>query len=155
MKIKSIFVTLVLVISSSILAFGQETPKTMKGTNNSIQDQLVAMEKQAWEAWKNKNGNYFQTFLSEDSIQVGADGVSNKSQMVKDISGSSCDVRSYSMDNFQVIMTDKKTAILTYKAMQDATCGGKTAPASVWATSMYVKRGDKWVSNFHQETPTQ
>ena len=155
MKIKNIFVILVLVISSSILAFGQDTPKTMKGANNSIQDQLVAMEKQAWEAWKTKNGGFFQTFLSEDSINVGSTGVDNKSAIVKFISSPMCDIKSYSMDNLQMIMTDKSTAILTYKAMQDGSCDGKTLPASVWATSMYVKRGGKWVSNFHQETPIQ
>ncbi len=113
------------------------------------------MEKQAWEAWKTKNGAFFQTLLSEDSIQVGSEGVANKATIVKVIASPMCEVRSYSMDNFQMIMMDKKTAILTYKAMQDATCGGKTIPSSVWATSMYVKRDGKWVSNFHQETPVQ
>ncbi len=53
------------------------------------------------------------------------------------------------------MIEENKTAILTYKAMQDGTCDGKTLHASVWATSIYVKRGGKWVSNFHQETPVQ
>jgi hypothetical protein len=47
----------------------------------------------------------------------------------------------------------QKTAILTYKAMQDATCNGKIQAALVWVTSMFVKPGSSWVSNFHQETP--
>ena len=153
MKIKNIFVVFVLLLISSVFASGQT--KTSKGANDSVQTQLETMEKQAWEAWKTKNGAFFQTLLSEDSIQVGSGGVANKATIVKDITSPMCEVRSYSMDNFQMIMMDKKTAILTYKAMQDATCDGKTIPSSVWATSMYVKRNGKWVSNFHQETPVQ
>ena len=153
MKIKRIFVVFVLVMISSIFTYSQT--KTSKGANDSVQTQLETMEKQAWEAWKTKNGAFFQTLLSEDSIQVGSEGVANKATIVKVIASPMCEVRSYSMDNFQMIMMDKKTAIVTYKAMQDATCDGKTIPASVWATSMYVKRNGKWVSNFHQETPVQ
>ena len=151
MKIKRIFLVFVLVMISSVFIIGQTT--TSK--NNSLQEQLVAMEKQAWESWKTRNGSFFQTFLSEDSISVGSTGVDNKSAIVKFIGSPMCEIKSYSMDNLQMIMTDKKTAILTYKAMQDGTCEGKTLPALVWATSMYVKRGGKWVSNFHQETPVQ
>jgi len=153
MKIKRIFVVFVLVMISSIFTYSQT--KTSKGANDSVQTQLETMEKQAWEAWKTKNGAFFQTLLSEDSIQVGSGGVANKATIVKDIASPMCEVRSYSMDNFQMIMMDKKTAMVTYKAMQDATCDGKILPASVWATSMYVKRDGKWVSNFHQETPVQ
>jgi len=151
MKIKRVFVTFVLVMVSSVFVIGQ----TNTSKNNSLQEKLVAMEKQAWESWKTRNGGFFQTFLSEDSINVGSTGVDNKSAIVKFIGSPMCEIKSYSMDNLQMIMTDKKTAILTYKAMQDGTCDGKTLPASVWATSMYVKRSGKWVSNFHQETPVQ
>jgi len=153
MKIKSIFVVFVLVMIGSVFTFGQT--KMSKGGNDSIQTSLETMERQAWEAWKNRNGGFFQTFLSEDSINVGSTGVDNKPAIVKFTSSQMCDVRSFSLDNFQLIMTDKKTAILTYKAMQDGTCDGKPIPASVWATSMYVKRNGKWTSNFHQETPIQ
>lgn len=80
MKIKSVFVIIVLVIISSVFAFGQS--KTSKGDNDSLQAQLVAMEKQAWEAWKTKNSGFFQTFLSEDSIQVWSGGVDSSVNQV-------------------------------------------------------------------------
>jgi hypothetical protein len=153
MKIQRLFVVFVLLMTVSTFALAQT--KTPKGANDSVQTQLETMEKQAWEAWKTKNGGFFQTFMSEDSINVGAGGVDNKAATVKNISGPLCDVKSYSLDNFQMIMTDKKSAILTYKAMQEGTCDGKTLPASVWASTMFVKRDNKWVSNFHQETPIQ
>ena len=138
-------------IAASSVAFGQMKPS--KDKNNSVEAQLIALEKQAWEAWKNKNGSFFQSNLSDDTVGVGAGGVDNKAQIVKDISGGGCEVKSYSLDNFKLVMLEKNTAILTYKAMQDATCNGKTIPAAVWASSMFVKRGGKWLAAFHQETP--
>jgi hypothetical protein len=91
--------------------------------------------------------------LSEESIGVGDSGVAKKATIVKDIASSECEVRSYSLDNYEVVMLDPNTAILTYKADQDATCKGKAVPARVWASSVYVKRGGKWLNAFHQETP--
>ncbi len=146
----------VVVLAISMLALGQtKTNQSANMSNNSVNEMLIALEKQAWEAWKNKDGNFFQRILSEDTVGVGAGGVDNKTQIVKDISGPGCEVRNYSLDNFRVVMPQKNTAILTYKAMQDATCNGKAVPATVWASSVFVKRSGKWLAAFHQETPAQ
>jgi uncharacterized protein (TIGR02246 family) len=39
--------------------------------------------------------------------------------------------------------------------MQDAVCGGKTQPATVRASSVYVKRDGKWLNVFYTEIPAQ
>lgn len=148
---KRMLIIMVIAIAASSMALGQM--KTPESNKNSVEAQLTALDKQGWEAWKNRDGGFFQSFLSEDSIGVGATGVDNKAQIIKDISGSSCEVKSYSLDNFKVVMLDKNTAILTYKGTQDATCNGKALPATVWASSIFVRRGGKWLAAFHQETP--
>ncbi len=143
----------VLIIATATLALGQ-TKSTKSGSmNNSEKEALIALEKQAWEAWKTSDGKFFQGLLSEDSIGFGDSGVARKDMIVKDIAGTDCEVRSYSLDNYELVMLDPNTAILTYKADQDATCKGKAVPAKVWASSVYVKRGGKWLNAFHQETP--
>jgi hypothetical protein len=48
---------------------------------------------------------------------------------------------------------DKDTALLTYKLDADATCGGKKAPGSAYASSLWVKKNGKWLTAFHQQTP--
>jgi hypothetical protein len=146
---RSLIIT-VLIIATAILALGQTKSASM---NSSEKEALIALEKQAWEAWKTKDGKFFQGLLSEESIGVGDSGVAKKATIVKDIAGSDCEVRSYSLDNYEVVMLDPNTAILTFKADQDATCKGKVVPARVWASSVYIKRGGKWLSAFHQETP--
>jgi hypothetical protein len=51
-------------------------------------------------------------------------------------------------------MFDANAALLTYHAAQDTTCGGKVVPSPVWASSLYIKRGDKWFNAAYQQTPT-
>jgi len=141
------------IIAAATLALGQTKSTNSASMNASEKEALIALEKQAWEAWKTRDGKFFQGLLSEESIGVGDSGVSKKATIVKDIASSDCDVRSYSLDIYELVMLDPNTAILTYKADQDATCKGKAVPAKVWASSVYVKRGGKWLSAFHQETP--
>ncbi len=138
-------------IAASSMALGQI--KTPKSNNNSVEAQLIALEKKADEAWRKKDGGFYQSLLSEDAVGVGAGGTFNKSQIVKAISGSRCEIKNTSMENFKVVMLDKNTALLTYKAMQDVTCDGKTDPPVVWASTLFVKRAGKWLAAFHQETP--
>ncbi len=144
---KKIIMIMAIAIAASSVAFGQ-----MKSKDNSVEARLIALEKQSWEEWKNKNGGFFQTLLTDEAVNVGVGGLSNKSQIVKSTS-SDCEVKSFSVDNFKVVMLDKNVALLTYAAIQDGICGGRTIPAKVFASSVYVKRGGKWLNAFYQETP--
>ncbi|MBA3601483.1 MAG: nuclear transport factor 2 family protein [Acidobacteria bacterium] len=144
---KKIIMIMAIAIAASSVAFGQ-----MKSKDNSVEARLIALEKQSWEEWKNKNGGFFQTLLTDEAVNVGVGGLSNKSQIVKSTS-SDCEVKSFSVDNFKVVMLDKNVALLTYAAIQDGVCGGRTIPAKVFASSVYVKRGGKWLNAFYQETP--
>ncbi len=124
-----------------------------RDTNNSVKETLITLERQLWKGWKDKDSSTFQKVLSQDSIGVGGSGVDNRATILRGISSGDCVVRSYSLENFQVVMLDKNTAILTYKATQDATCRGNTIPAMVWASSVFVRRNGRWQAAFHQETP--
>ncbi|MFN2455802.1 MAG: nuclear transport factor 2 family protein [Pyrinomonadaceae bacterium] len=145
---KRIVMVLMIAIGVSSVAFGQ----TKMSKDNKIETQLIALEKQSWQEWKNKNGGFFQTLLTDEAVNVGVGGLSNKSQIVKSTT-SDCEIKSFSVDNFKVVMLDKDAALLTYTAMQDGVCGGKTIPSKVLASSVYVKRGGKWLNAFYQETP--
>ena len=141
---------MVIAIAASPVAFGQT--KMSKDTGNSVETQIIALEKQGWEAWKNKNSSWFQTNLTEDALFVSSDGVANRSQIVKFV-GSECDLKSYSLDGFKFLMLDKNSALITFTGMQDGVCSGKTLPATVNASAVYVKRGGKWRVAFYTDTP--
>ena len=148
-------VALVLLASAGVATAQMNADKGSKAGKGSVEEQLISLEKQAWEAWKNKNGSFFQTFLADDAVSISGSGVEGKAASVKSISTMPCEVKGYSLDNFKLTMIDKNSALLTYSAKQDFSCNGKAGPPQVWASSVFVKRNGKWLNISHQETAVE
>ena len=114
-------------------------------------EDLIARETQAWNSWKAKNGKYFEDYLTDNAIGMGNGGRVDKAAIVKRISDPTCDVNNFSFSDEQMTPLGADAALLTYKATQDAKCGGKVLPAGVWAATFLVRSGDKWKAAFHAE----
>lgn len=145
---KKIIMILMVAIGVSSVAFGQ----TKMSKDSKVEAQIIALEKAGWEAWKNKDAAWYQINLAEDALQVNGGGVLNKSQILK-ITGTDCEIKSFSLDNFKFLMLDKNSALIAFTGMQDGVCGGKTIPAKVHSTSVYVRRDGKWLNALYTETP--
>jgi hypothetical protein len=133
--------------SSSLLAQGARADK------GALKEILVNLEKQSWEAWKNHDGKFFQDFLSDDHVELGSGGPASKAAVVNMVGGTACSVKSYAVDHFELTMLSSDTALLTYHAAQDTTCGGKPVPSPVWVSSLFVKHGDRWLNALYQHSP--
>jgi Domain of unknown function (DUF4440) len=144
-----------IVIAVISLALASLLPaQSTQPDKGALKETLVGLERQSWEAWKNHDGKFFQEFLSDDHVEVGFGGPTNKATVVTGAAGTACTVKSYAVDHFELAMFDANTALLTYHAAQDTTCGGKAVPSPVWASSLYVKRGDRWLNALYQQTQT-
>jgi len=126
---------------------------TAKTDNEALKQTLITLEKQSWEAWKKRDGKFYQEFLSEDHVEVGSSGVATKGEIVPFVGGPVCVVKSYAVDKFELTVFDANTALLTYHAAQDTHCGGNAVPSPVWVSSLYVKRGGRWLNALYQQTP--
>lgn len=131
------------------LAFGGPLLLAQK---SDLENQLVTTEKQLWEAWKNKDAATFEKTLAPEAVTIGDKGLVDREGSIKEITTQNCQVQSYTLSDTKVTQIDKDTALLTYKAHQDATCDGKKIPEAVYASSLYEKHGDKWQPAFHQES---
>jgi uncharacterized protein (TIGR02246 family) len=144
---KRSIIALALLTLISTFALGQTK------RNDSLEAQIVALEKSAFEAWKNKDRKFFEEHMSEDGQYLDLNGVGGKAQYVKAIIDNDCTVSSYSLDNTKVTMLSKDVALLTYRYAHDVKCGGNPEASPLWASTIYVKRGAKWLIAFHQEIP--
>ena len=144
---KKIIMILMIAVGVSSVAFGQT--KMSKGAK--VEAEIIALEKQAWREWSNKNAAFVQNYLADDAFYVYADGIVDKAQIVKSIPG--CDLKSFSLDNFTFRMLDKNSALLNYTADQEAFCYGKKQADKLRVNSVYVRRGGKWLSLSYMETP--
>jgi hypothetical protein len=146
-----------LLVTASI-TFAQEatsspSPTPKPGMSRAQSEKIIiATEKKLWEAWKKSDLKPFRAYLSADSVMVTDAGVSNKTTSLKEMQDMQCNVKSYDLSDIKVTFFDSDAALLTYKSVQDATCGGQAVPPSVWSSSLYVRRGGKWYAASHQET---
>jgi uncharacterized protein (TIGR02246 family) len=121
--------------------------------DDSVEAQIVALEKSAFEAWMNKDRKFFEDHMSEDGQYLDLNGVGGKAQYVKAIIDNDCKVSRYSLDNTKVTMLSNDVALLTYRYAHDVVCGGNPEASPLWASTVYVRRGGKWLIAFHQEIP--
>jgi hypothetical protein len=119
----------------------------------SLAESLIALEKQSWEAWQKNDGAFFSRFLSDDHVEMGAGGPSTKQQVAAFVASKACAVKSYAVRDFRVTQLNASTAVVTYRAEQDTTCGPAKVPSPAWATSVYVLRGRRWQNALYQQTP--
>ncbi len=145
---KKLVMILMISISVSSTAFCQ----TELSKNSKVEAQIIALEKSGWEAWKNKDIGWYKANTSEDFLMVLSEGTRNKTEILK-ATATECEVKSFSLADFQFVMLNENAALLTYTAMQDAVCGGKASAPKVRASVNYVKRGGRWLEAFYMETP--
>ena len=143
-------ITLILIACAAVFAIGQ-----VKSSNNTLEAELIAFEKRGFEAWKRKDKQFFLDTLTKESQTVSSFGVLNREQWAFASTLSICTPKSLEIDNTKLIMLNPETALLIYRGTQDLVCNGKQEPSQIWVSTIFVKRGEKWLITFYQETPAQ
>ena len=120
---------------------------------NSLEEMLIAREKEVWELIKKKNAQGFAAYLAEDMIYVTTDGVHTKAETVKGIAEAG--PPEVMLSDWKVMMIDKDAAIVTYttKSGPAVACGPE--PVTQRESTVWVKRGGKWLAVLHQDTPAK
>ena len=143
---KKILMILMITIGVSSVTFGQ----TKMATDSKVEAEIIALEKAGWEAWKNKDTSWIQKNGTDEVLYITSDGTSDRSQYNEFTL--SCDIKSFSLADFKLVMLDKDAVLLTYTATQEGVCGGQKIPSQVRAAVNYVKRGGKWLEAMYMET---
>ena len=120
-------------------------------------DALMALDKQANEAYVKGNSKFFEGMLSDKFVILTGGGQRmDKAATVKMIAGVKCDIKSMDLTEPAMSMIDADTYALSYKATWDGTCNGPDGkpmkvPSPVRSASIWVRSGDKWQAVFHGE----
>ena len=120
-------------------------------------DALMALDKQANEAYVKGNSKFFEGMLSDKFVILTGDGQRmDKAATVKMIASVKCDIKSMDLTEPAISMIDRDSYALSYKATWDGTCNGPDGkpmkvPSPVRSASIWVRSGDKWQAVFHGE----
>jgi len=119
----------------------------------ALREELIQLEKQSWAAWQKHDEKFFNNFLSDDHVEVGFAGLTSKGQVVDGVASGVCEVANYALDHFELRMLRDDVALLTYQEAQETNCQGKAVPSPCWVSSLYMKRGGRWLNVLYQQTP--
>jgi hypothetical protein len=132
-------------------------PAIAQGKDDAVKNELLNLEKEFWDAWKNKSSKPFEERIAAGSLGVSVEGLGTKEEMLKKMKEQpdDCTVNTYSVDNgsARVMELGRNKYLLVYKSTVDAMCGGQKIPDIWWSSTIWEKQGGKWMGLFHQETP--
>lgn len=130
-------------------------PQLVGSSSDKLTAELLAAEKEFWEAWKNKQPDRFASAMADDAVFFGLYGATGKAESVagQRESVKSCQVASYALTNPRIIPIDANAAILLYDAEQHAVCGGRPVQPFMHGESVYALRNGRWINLLRSEVP--
>lgn len=112
---------------------------------------LAEQDRRAYEAIKRKDFDAFAAMLADEQLYVTSDGVFDKAATLEGLK--KLDIKDYSLGDFKTISAAPDVVIVTFTARGNVTYDGRPMPdVASRETTAWVKRGDKWLSAYHQDT---
>ncbi len=153
MKTKTL--TLVgLILCLAISAFAQnDKMKDDKMMKNATPEQmLMSMERSAWQALENKHYDEFAAMLTDDYQGYYSDQTATKATQVAQVR--QVTFKNLVLSDMKVQFADKDAAIVTTTVKGDTvTPDGKTMSSTDRTTTVWVKRGNRWMIIYHSDIP--
>jgi hypothetical protein len=116
----------------------------------SLQQQIVAKERQGLDALKVGNYDEFAGLTADDAVFVDSHGPATKAEVMTNTR--EFRLSDYSMEDVRFEPLSGKSGLIAYKITETGTSHGKSFSAKAYVSSIWAERGGKWVCLFSQET---
>src|SRR5207244_11902289 len=110
-------------------------------------DAMMAKEKAAWQAFKDKNAADFKKVVAADFVGVYAEGISDMKKELDDMQ--KWDMKSFAISDYTAVTSGADTMMSTYKVTIEGTYDGKDACGSYNAGSVWKMKKGAWQAIFH------
>jgi hypothetical protein len=158
---KKVVLTLGVLALTSGMAFAQDVNEpeptavarqAAKGTadHSALEKALIANENKVADALMKKDKAAFASLVAADGWSIDGNGFMKNSDMTAALD--QLVIKNYKISDEKVSWVDPNTAIVAYKWTGSGTFAGQPFPSSVYASTVWTKKGDKWVAVFHQES---
>ena len=117
---------------------------------NTLDKGLIANEKKMNEAFAKGDKAAFAALVSPTSVSADGNGFMKGSDMLAMFE--QLKITSWAINDEKVTWVDPNTAIVSYKWTGAGTFMGQPIPAVTYASTVWTKKGDKWVAVYHQES---
>jgi hypothetical protein len=117
--------------------------------------EIMAKEKAAWQAFKDKNADDFKKVVDGDMVGVYADGIADMAKELSDMQ--KWDMKSFKISDYKAISDEPDVMVTSYTVTIEGTFDGKDASGTYNAGSVWKIENGKWLAIFHtnvkQEKP--
>ena len=110
-------------------------------------DAMMAKEKAAWQAFKEKNAADFKKVVAADFLGVYAERISDMKKELDDMQ--KWDMKSFAISDYNAVASGADTMVSTYKVTVEGTYDGKDASGTYNAGSVWKMKKGAWQAIFH------
>ncbi len=110
-------------------------------------DDMMAREKAAWQAFKDKDAAGFKKVVDHDMIGVYAEGISDMAKEMSDMK--KWDMKSFRISDFKGHSDEKDVFVTSYTVTIEGAYDGKDASGTYYAGSVWKQENDAWLAIFH------
>jgi hypothetical protein len=131
-------------IAYTILAFFAAAAVSIAAPDKEA---IMAKEKAAWQAFKDKKADDFKKVVDKDFLGVYAEGISNMEKELSDMK--KWDMKSFTISDYTAFSDEKDVMVTTYTVKLEGTFDGKDASGTYNAGSVWKQEGKDWLAIFH------
>jgi hypothetical protein len=143
---------LMLVALSLFRSLSLTRSKASIGENTSMEEQIIAKEREGLEALKAGDVGHFgdltaDDLTADDAIFVDSQGLATKAQVLQNVVGFK--LTDYTIENVRFAQVSPNSGLIAYKISEKGLSHGKE---QVYVSSIWIQREGKWLCLFSQET---
>lgn len=123
-------------------------------TSQSIDRELLELERQYWLAMKDRDVEAAMRLTDSPCIVAGAQGVAaiDRKAFMSTMNGASYTLNDFSLsDDIKVQLLRDDVAVLAYNVHEELTVDGKPVVLDASGTSTWVRRDGRWLCALHTE----
>jgi hypothetical protein len=110
-------------------------------------DAIMAKEKEAWQAFKDKNADAFKKLVDKDFRGIYAEGVVDLKAELDEMQKS--DLKSFTISDFNSFSDEPDVIVTTYKCTTQGTNGGKDNSGTFNCGTVWKMENNVWLAIFH------
>jgi hypothetical protein len=110
-------------------------------------DAIMAKEKEAWQAFKDKNADAFKKLVDKDFRGVYAEGVVDLKAEVDEMQHA--DMKSFVISDFTSFSDEPDVIVTTYKCVIQSSNNGKDTSGTYNCGTVWKMEKDVWMAIFH------
>jgi len=110
-------------------------------------DAVMAMEKQAWQAFKDKNADGFKKVVDADFRGVYAEAIVDLKAELDEMQKT--DMKSFTISDYSAFSDDPDVIMTTYKCVVQGTSSGKDNSGTYNCGTVWKMNKGAWLAIFH------